>query len=498
MTRSRWRVWLFTNFVRLWAEREENGALVNVIIALLGIGLGGLAALMITRGVWLLALFLVFFVPAGVFLHQYPFAAFLGWFLLMPLLPFKTVSSRVFWVVHRALIPGALGLTIVARMLRVKRTQPVRFGWAELSMAIYLVAGGVSVILTRSEPMLYIYELYDRMLVPFAAYLLMRLLPLDRRAWTQLLIACLILCIIEVGVGFWGRYAPQTLPSIWDIVRMGTRMSGTFDNPTPYAYTLAFCMVLIFYAAMNGAQGGLRLFLIFVFVMGLLCIFLTFTRGCWGAMALVFLGLMIMYPKPILSLLLVSVPVIAVLSVSVFATEMAFATKRLGTQDTVDSRIVLSHAGEQMFYARPIFGWGFGNYDRYDWQFMERVGNAAPTHWDIKYGTSHNTYLTILAEMGVIGFFFQFFPFFWWFKQTLQAWPRLRHQKFKHRKLLIGLWLTVLFYLVASQVVDMRFFWFHIGLLWASLGLIGNLVRQTQPSDLGRPQRALWVAGRRG
>lgn len=457
---------------------RQDRLFANGITVLIGIVLGVAAASLITRDSWLLAIAIVCTVPAIVFLNKYPLAALIVWFLVMPLLPFQTTSPSVFWIIHRALMPGALGLTILARMLRIKPARSVYLGWAELAMLLCLAYAAVSVLLTRRSPLLHLYELYDRMLVPFSAYLLIRLQDWNWPKLKWLIMACLITCVIQILIGFWAFYAPETLPFIWDISRMdSTRMSGAFDNPTPYAYTLAFCMVIVFHYAMNYAQKTARLRLVFLFSIGLLCIFLTFTRGCWAAALIVLAGLLVMYPKTILSLLAVALPVIAILSVSVFSEEMDLALERLGTQDTVDNRIILAHAGQQMFYARPIFGWGFGSYDRYDWQFMESVSGVAPTKWDIKHGTSHNTYLTILAETGVVGFFLQFFPFFWWLWQTSRLAPRLLRERDERSKLLIGLWLTILFYVVASQVVDMCFFWFPVGTLWISLGLIGSMVQ---------------------
>jgi hypothetical protein len=394
----------------------------------------------------------------------------------MPFLPFSTVDSRVFWVVHRALIPLALGITILSRMFAPQKHEPARWSWPEWFMGFFLTIGAISIIITRQQPLLYLYELYDRMFVPFCAYWLIRYANLkekDLRRWLPIM---LIVCIAEIVIGFWARYAPDTLPTIWDIPRMGNRMSGTFENPTPYAYTLMFCMLFIFHYAMQLKRGITQTFLIFTFALGLLCIFLTFTRGCWGAALLALLGLLYIYPKPVLTLLAVAIPVFVILAVGPLADEMATAFIRLNTQDTVDSRLVLSHAGQQMFYTKPIFGWGFGNYDRYDWQFMQPVGGAAPTSWDLHYGTSHNTYLTVLAEMGMVGFILQFFPLFWWLGLAPKALPHMPRQDFWSWRLLIVLWLAILFYLAASQVVDKRFFWYQIGLWWLSLGLIGHLV----------------------
>lgn len=454
----------------------------------LGLALSLVVAFLIARGSWLIALGVIFAVPAGMLLNHYPLMGVIVWFVLMPFLPFETVSSRVFWIVHRAVIPLAMGFAMLARALEIKTYTPVKLGWAELSMAMYLVVAGVSVLLTRSSPLLYLYEVYDRMFVPFAAYLLVRILRPDEEDMQRLVLPMLVVCIAEIIIGFWARYLPQTLPPIWDISRMGTRMTGTFTNPTPYAYTLMVCMLFIYHEAMCRKSGLVRWLLILVFGAGLFCIFLTFTRGCWLASAPALLGLLVLYPKTMFPLLIATIVVGGVLSASVLADEVLFALERLVVQDTVDSRIVLAHAGRQMFYAKPFLGWGFGNYDRYDWQFMERVGNAAPTDWDINKGTSHNTYLTVLAEMGIVGFFLQFFPVVWWLWLTIKVWPRLPRMGFWSRRLLILLWLSIIFYLIATQVMDARFFWQSIGTWWFSLGLVANMVQAyLAPEDFGLP-----------
>lgn len=467
----------------------------NAIPALAGCALGVALAFSIVKGPWYLPIALVAAVPGAIVLNKYPLATSMIWFALMPLLPFKTVSSSVFWIIHRALMPLAVGLCVLSRLLKTKKHTPIQLGWAELSMVIYLILGAASITLTRKSPWLYLYELYDRMFVPFTAYWLMRLSRPTEQDLKRAIPIMMFLCITEVGVGFWARYAPQTLPAVWRISRMGTRMSGTFTNPTPYAFTLVTCMSLVFYEAMNCKKEARRTLLILTFAVGLLCIFLTFTRGCWGAALLVLVGLLYLYPKPVLTLGAIALPIVLILTTSVFAKEMAFAFKRLSTQDTVNSRVVLANAGKQMFYAKPILGWGFGNYDRYDWQFMKRVGNAAPTSWDIKYGTSHNTYMTILAELGVLGFFFQFLPLIWWLVSSIKVLPRLPREGFWSWRLLVVLWLPILFYLVSSQVIDMRFFWYQIGVWWMILGLIASIVQTyLQPENSGAPEWTKQVA----
>lgn len=462
----------------------ENVVLLIILPLLLG-GVGGVAvAWLIVQGLWYIALAVVLAIPAAVLLSIYPLLSLFIWFFLMPFFPPGGVHPAVFWVLHRALMVTGLGFNILSRMLRLKKCPPIRWSLAEWSMVAFLVISVASILLTRADLQLYVYGLYDRFFVAFIAYWLIRFSDIKIADVKRLTWVMLVVCVAEIVIGFWAKYAPYTLPALWRFSRMGERMSGTFSNPTPYAYTLIVCMVFIFHYAMHCERKLLKIALLAVFVMGLMCIFLTFTRGCWLAAIVVLLGLLYLYPKTILPLLLVVTPIIAILSSSVLAEEFTFALQRLNTQDTIDSRVVLAHAGEQMFYARPVFGWGFGNYDRYDWQFMERVNDAVPTVWDIRYGTSHNTYLTILAETGVIGFSFLFLPLFWWVKPTIKALPMLPREGIWSRKLLISLWLTALFYLISSQVMDMRFFWLHIGTFWMTWGLIATLAQSIESPAL--------------
>jgi O-antigen ligase len=234
---------------------------------------------------------------------------------------------------------------------------------------------------------------------------------------------------------------------------------------------------------MNQEKESVRRLLLLTFGLGTVCIFFSFSRGSWLASALVLLILLLLYFKPIISMLLTVLPIMIILSTTVFASDVAYAYERLKTEDTIDSRIVLAHAGQQMFLARPLFGWGYDNYDRYDWQFMERVGDAAPTEWDVKYGTSHHTYLTILAEIGLAGFFFYAFPAIWLLGCTIKVLPRLPKKGFGSWRLLIMMWLSIGFYVVVTQFMDMRFFLFPLTVLWLTLGLVADMVQVYSYAD---------------
>jgi O-antigen ligase len=452
---------------------------------LIGLALGPFLAFLIVKEAWLFVFTIPFLVPAAILLVRYPFAAVFIWLMVLPFFPPTTETRYLYWVFHRALIPGTLGLTILARMFKLKKYRPLRLGWPDLAMLMYLAVGVISILLTRSQPLKIIYQLYEITFVPFTAYWFMRSISPDDKDLRRLIIPfMLVLCLAESVIGLVSWFSPQSLPGIWlERNAVGTRATGTFTQVDAYTAIMIWLMLFIFHYAMTRTEGAKRVFLVLTFGLGLVCIFVSFGRGGWLATLLVLLGLLYIYPKPVISLIAIILPVMVILSASVLAHEVAFAYERLlgeASKRSAEVRLIYFEAGKNMFLARPFLGWGYGNYDLYDWKFMERVGNVAPSRWDIYHGTSHNTYLTMLAETGAIGFLAYAFPIAWWLGHTIKALPRLPKRGFWSQRLLIIMWLSVGFYVVASQGVDLgRFFWFNHTVLWLTLGLIANMVVQT-------------------
>jgi len=85
----------------------------------------------------------------------------------------------------------------------------------------------------------------------------------------------------------------------------------------------------------------------------------------------------------------------------------------------------------------------------------------------------------MLAETGAIGFLAYAFPVAWWLGHTIKALPRLPKRGFWSQRLLITMWLAIGFYMLVAQAVDMRFFWFSHTVPWLTLGLIADMVVQT-------------------
>jgi O-antigen ligase len=450
----------------------------------LGGGLALLLAKLIVGENLLFALPIVFLVPVAILVIRYPFAAIILWMAVMPWFPFTGIYKYLYFAIHRFLIPLALGINILSRMLRLKKHKAVQLGPASLAIVAFGAMGIVSIFASRNHWKT-LFTLQDRFLVPFMAYWLVRFSSAQEKDLKRLIPLILLLNLAEYAISLVSWFAPGVLPSIWLNELIGNRTMGTFGQPAAYACVLILFSVLFYHDAVNRPNGSRRTLQILAFGLGMVCLFFTFTRGVWLAGILVLLGLLYLHPKPTVLLISMVLPIMLILSAAPLAREFAHAVDRLeSAEEAGERRLVLANAGKKMFYARPVFGWGFSNYDRHDWKFMERVEETTPTTYQIRQATSHHTYLTILAEMGAVGFFLYAFPVIWWLIFTIKALPRLPKEGFWNRRLLVAMWFPIVTHIVLAQDIDMRFFPYTLSLFWINLGFIANMVQtHLQPNN---------------
>jgi O-antigen ligase len=125
-----------------------------------------------------------------------------------------------------------------------------------------------------------------------------------------------------------------------------------------------------------------------------------------------------------------------------------------------------------MFEAKPVTGWGFGNIDLYDRQFQGRVGELFVPDKD---HASHNLYLTILAEQGLIGIVLYLGPVLILLAKTPAAYRALSREGPTGRSWLVVLWLIPAMHFVVNNFSNMKVP-FGLGLYWLSIGLIAGIV----------------------
>jgi len=472
-----------------WAYFWDVHFLPRWLPVLLGLGLGVSLAFLIADEAWHFLIPVAFAVPVVVLFTKYPFVGLVVWVAVFPFfVRGTTVADRyIHWIVHRGVIPAALGIVILSDWLKTRKKEPVRFGSAELAMLIFLGLGVVGIFVSTDNPLKMAYKFYDRVFVPFCAYWLIRLAAPRDRGLKLFLWAAFITVVVQSVIGLLAWFAPHLLPPQW-LNLAGARTVGTFGNPAVYTSALIFCSLMLYQYAMNCKSKWLRFVLILAFGMAIFCVAYSFSRGSWAGGLVMLAGLTILYPKVTLRLIIILVALVYILSSSVLADQVAFAWERLTGESSIRSaegRMISSNASLSMIEAKPLWGWGFYNYDRYDYQFYTRVGNIAVTH----DGTSHNTYLTIMVEMGLIGFLLYMFPLGWWFMRSIKVWRRLPKKGFWSRSLLVMLGLVMIHLFIVSNFMDtIRFHEFGTTLWWMALGFVANVVYPClNPGDIRVP-----------
>jgi len=467
-----------------------------LFIGVSGIFLGIVLAYLNVKGQWQIALGFLFVIPGFILIHRYPFAALLIWLLLTPFLVATDGGAlrRVYWVVHRMLPPATVVIIVLSHMLRINRRKFPRLGLPELTMGSYIVVTMLSIIYFSDQIQATIYFLFDHVAIPMCFYLIIRLTKPKERDFKRMMPVLLFIVLSQSFIGLMSWIAPQVLPSVW-IDRAGatTRTTGSLDSYSVFSATLIFCSLLLLQKGLNYNRSKIIAWgLVASFFLAIFMVFFSFSRGSWLGAIIVLGGLIFLYPKFVLRFGFITVLVtVIVLRSGIFNTYITLAQDRFSASQSALGRLPVMLGSIRMFESKPIFGWGYENFDLYDYQFQERVGELVSPEKD---HASHNVYLTILAEQGIVGFLLYLIPVFWWLAMTVKALPKMPSKGFWSRKLLMMFWLVLVFNFVVNNFSNMRVV-FGLGLWWITLGFIGAMVEPylTREPDKNNPNISFQV-----
>jgi O-antigen ligase len=469
-----------------WAVRVDGA-----LLAMGAAGGGLVVAYLVATARWYVAAALLFALPMFVLLHRRPLFAVSTWLLLGPLVA-VTESGGIrmaYWVVHRALPLAALLALVTGRLLRLRQAALPRCGLPELLMLGYAIATVLSILYTSEATVATLYLFYDNVVVSMCLYLVLRLLEPGEDFLRRLtpIVAFLLLSQSLVGVLSWT--APGVLPAEW-LTKLGERTTGTLRAPEVFGAVVIFCGLYLLHVGFPraGAWVGPTTASC-LFCVALVMVFMSFSRSVWVAGLLVSASLLIVYRHVIGRLLLVAVPVAAiVLGSGLLSQQIRYATERLDSEQSEESalsRLPVMLAAVRMFEDKPVQGWGYANFDRFDRDYQGRVGNLVYAEKD---HASHNLYLTTLAEQGVVGFALMTGPSLIWLNRTVTTWPRLPRSGLIGRRLVATLWMALGAIFVVNNFYRFQF-GFAIGIWWLILGLLASVV------DRHRVPRARAVGG---
>ncbi|UCG25670.1 MAG: O-antigen ligase family protein [Chloroflexota bacterium] len=456
---------------------------LQLLLLAAGLALGLVVAYLIADDKWFVAVGLILVIPGAILLHNNPWLGLVAWLLITPYVVETTGGTlrHVYWLIHRGLPLGVVAIIILSGMLGVRRfyiPRPVWFEWVMIAYFLVSMASAFTLSELTNESA---YRVYDRIGVPMLLYLIVRLQVQDEDELNRLLPVILFICLTQAMYAFLYVTVRSVLPKVWLSID-GARATGSFGSESVYGSTMLFVGAMSLHVALsNKVSGNLRLLYIGAFAASLAAVFFTFSRGSWLAGAVVVTGLAFLYPKFMVKFVAVALPIAILAGGAMFADDIAYAQQRFGTDQTVRGRLPVVLASINMFVEKPVFGWGYNNFDLYDRQFQGRVGDVASPDKD---HASHNVYLTIAAEQGAVGLLLFLLPVVGLFAASLRKWPYLATDGFWSRKLLVVLWLVIAAHFIVNNFSNMRVVW-GLGLYWMTLALIAVLVLpHSRSSDL--------------
>jgi O-antigen ligase len=456
----------------VWGARQTM--LLAAIVVLSGVAFGYLVA----HDLWFVAIGLLGFVPCCIVLVRYPWSAVIVWVLVTPVAANTNGAAvrGVYWLVHRGLPVWALVVVVVGAASGRRPRQFPRLGLPELLMGGYLAATAISILYTAPSVAGRMFVLYDRVFIPMCLYLLVRLLVPDQRDIARLLPAVVVTLVLQSIVGMTSWIAPSVLRHEW-LGKVGQRTIGTLQSVDVFGVTMIFSALFILHVGLARSRTRTaRVFTMVFFGLAILMVFMSFSRATWLAGALTLFGLAILFRQYLHRIVVVAAVLLVLLGITgVLNTQWQYAQQRFDSQQSEESalsRLPVFLAAVRMFEARPVTGFGYENFDRVDRPFQGRVGDLV---YPEKNHASHNLFLTLLAEQGIIGILLYLGPLLVWLARSVARRSGLPAEGLLGRRFVWMLWLALLAHIVVNNFSRMHLP-FGLGMYWLTLGLVATLV----------------------
>ncbi|MDP9464009.1 MAG: O-antigen ligase family protein [Actinomycetota bacterium] len=434
-------------------------------------------------GFWQVAVAAAVAIPFSAAVARSPFAVLLAWLLVVPyVIQQLTVDIHpLVWTLHRLGVPALLVLMIVYHTLGIRRS-PFRLRAYDAALVLFLVAGVINILVLAPNPIRMLGAFYDQLAVPIAFFWLVRAIGPDRSDLNRLVLVGAWTIVVQATIGIVSWIAPSILPAQW-LGRAGERTVGTFGGPAPYTITLVFCALLVLFAALSSRNPRTRLLLFGIVVAAQLGVVLSLSRGSWLGGGMAMLGIVVVYRREIGRFAIAAALLALVLVLGPVGDLASVAQERLVAGDTVEARIITNDASTRMILDKPLAGFGYGNFERFDEGYKQRVGDIPL----ILGGSAHNTYLNLLAELGIPATLLYLSPPIVLLALTFRLWLRRRRLPQVDWRFITILWLAIVDQFVVNNFLEIiHFSFWATSLWWLTLGLLAVGLQRLPGHELTR------------
>ena len=413
-------------------------------------------------------LLLVVFAVAGLGLLAFalslrPGFVFVSWLVMAPYLQEAADKSALGHSLSKLLYVLPVGLFVV--WLATTRSDVVRPRVVDLLPAVFVAYSLVSLVLTDPNWVGSVRSLLTILGPGVVGYYFAAFGPIGRdpvrRVAHALLVSAVVLSLMAI-------FEFRTGWNLWHDTGWRTgavaRSVATLGNPAVLGTFLGIAIAIsAAVLAWNGPQQ-LRRLAWSVVALAPLGLFVTYTRGPILAAIVAVLPILLLtrrgWHRSVIAL--GALGLVALMLWPRFESTHVYSA-RVANSSTIDTRVLIQQWSLDLAREKPVLGWGYGSFDRVKNQSRFSSGTFNRTAG--LANTSHDTFLTILVELGLVGLVLWATPLVAAFLGILRG---ARAQMDWEVAALLG---TVIVYLVSALTFDMRFFSFVPALPWIAAGL---------------------------
>jgi|CXWL01.1.fsa_nt_gi O-antigen ligase len=401
---------------------------------------------------------------------------------------YKVAHSALVWDLGIRITPDRL-VFVILLMLAVSKLQSgelqfPRLGKTEGYMVLFAITCMASSILSESGLDLSISgynklsTMFDFILNPFMVFLIAKSIPHSHKKLEFLSLTFLVLGVYLAINGALEHFGFHSLvwptyildPSVG--IQFG-RTRGSFASSTDLGGALL--VVFLFYVLTTDCVKGWKLYWAYMMTfVSAGVIYTTNQRSVWlcFGFSLVLLAIVRSGMKRIASVIAC---VICLVFLSGVASHFSFTEGTLfsGRQQSIDYRWVNYLTLLEMSKDNPIFGVGYGNFKR-EWpQYIQQIPGIQVEN--LADG-NHNTFLGLLAEVGLVGIFLYLAIFYNMFRVGLRV---FREGGRLEREFALIFLLVASSYLIDANFHDMRHTQFFNTVIFLLFGTVAAVETKT-------------------
>ena len=360
----------------------------------------------------------------------------------------------------------------------------------EILMFILIILGFISIIATRginsAKGTLDAYSvLFNAYVAPFSIFLIAKDFVNEERRIRKLFIFFSIILLYLSVTAIFEHFKLTSLVFPKDIMNSGMgihfgRSRGPFLQAAINGTVIGMLSIANLYMAMN-TRLPYRLFFIFVAVISPIAVFFTYTRASWLGFMLAFMFMLIMnrrFRKYIGLLIFCGAVIAAVFNSKII--DMEKVASRSSSISPIYDRINLYHTYALMFVERPLFGFGFGNFNDYSHEYFSKIKSDNP--YDVAIPEIHDSFSGTLVELGIAGFIVFLSIFIAIFRRSILLFKNMSGEGFISRWIIVAFWGIGIVYITNIMTFDMKFYQFQNVVFYMTAGIIAGLYQRMQKS----------------